>query len=450
MELQGLEEVCIISASKDYAQGLYFKEFMKWIGLSYFHYTFNEVNEKLNRQFEEKNNQFDFIVYINDQDAVWKRRFGQLAKKNISIQMESLWIYDSESKRAQINKKYLLELWTQLFEESDQSKPEFALVKNILEILSNIYCKYDLMRKLLNNKNSLFMSTSEMNTSPVYVKEMENHLEQWKVVINNLQTLRMGNLLSYNSGMEYVEYATGYCYRKVNELCDLMGKRRFYETSYILKGAETVYAYIDRFYMIESLKAKIASMDSEYKELAIPYIRNCTIACKVDACSSFHFYRLGKQHELNDRREQADKIYRISYQKNPLNFRALFKLAVDRINKKDFTGAKQYLSGIMSILQLIPDDHYYEHLYQLPCLELEYVCKCYILLGNIELYEYDSPVSAKFFYDKALEVHNSIEKNAFLVEMYPDIEERKFVKLYLEKRLSREAIQTKLNLAQKK
>ena len=63
---------------------------------------------------------------------------------------------------------------------------------------------------------------------------------------------------------------------------------------------------------------------------------------------------------------------------------------------------------------------------------------------------YDSPVSAKFFYDKALEVHNSIEKNAFLVEMYPDIEERKFVKLYLEKRLSREAIQTKLNLAQKK
>ena len=84
---------------------------------------------------------------------------------------------------------------------------------------------------------------------------------------------------------------------------------------------------------------------------------------------------------------------------------------------------------------------------KLPALELEYVCKCFVLLAEIERRE--TMIMDEEFYNHCLKMQEDVaaiiknKKNGFINEMYSDAEQ---YKMYLAEKLSISAIREKIKL----
>ena len=197
--------------------------------------------------------------------------------------------------------------------------------------------------------------------------------------------------------------------------------------------------------MIENIIAKNARRSWEYKGLALLSMKSCTLNCDVPACNSFHFYRLGKLYEKSEKVLQAQSAYEEAYQLNPLNFRALYKIAVDSFSRKYYDIARNEFEGILDLLQISVGNYnaIANVIKKLPALELEYVCKCYFFLSEIEKREEYVDYQ---YYDSCKETINLIvktikdDKSTFVNNMYAD--QPKY-RQYLEKRLLINAIRKK-------
>lgn len=441
--MQNLEEVCIVFSAENYAEAMCFKEFMKWTGISYFLYVHNEIDEKLNKDLMEHDNYFDVVFYINSEGKKWCECLKCLSENRVDVPGGEIW---DGNKCTEIHLNLSLCAAWELLE------PDNIIVREVFKELVSIYCQYDILRNLVNDTNSLYMMIDvSLNTAKNYLeqkkllqREYEVRYEQWKNIVGKLEELqkKYENIEEY-CGMEYVLHALTYSKWKTNELCGRLNWKPFIETGTLLQQIDEIYKYNNRFYMAENLKSKIAGNALEYSALAIPYIKKCTQACRVNACNSFYYYRWGKEHEQAGRRALAIKIYEASYEKNRLNFRSLFKLAVDRIIQKDRKQAEKYLVELLNVLQVtINLDE--EKLKLLPPMELQYASKCFILLG--ELAE-DEPGnnSASLYYTKVMEIWQSIGKNEFLKKMYPDETEQRNVRMCLSTHLTKEAIKEKIS-----
>lgn len=153
--MQDFREACIIFSAENYTEALYVKEFMKWIGVSYFTYVYNEIDEKLNMDVLKNDNNFDVVFYINSKGKVWNGCLDALTKARVSISCESIW-----------DKNSLLE--TPLKEAMDCICDCFqwgeTQVKAVFEKLVSIYCKYDVLRKLVNNVYSIVAQLSRQKS----------------------------------------------------------------------------------------------------------------------------------------------------------------------------------------------------------------------------------------------------------------------------------------------
>ena len=83
--MKGLEEIAIIHSVDDYPVGLFLKENFKLEGFSYFVYAYNQLDDAYNDILAKSDNQFDLILYVNDQNDKWQRRFGHLGRHNLNI-----------------------------------------------------------------------------------------------------------------------------------------------------------------------------------------------------------------------------------------------------------------------------------------------------------------------------------------------------------------------------
>mgnify|MGYP000114085943 CR=1 FL=1 len=446
--MQGLEEIAIIHSIDDYQAGLLIKESLKLEGFSYFSYVYNELNDDLNKQLEESDNKFDLIIYVNDTDGMYQKRFKKLAEMNVQVNIESDTTW-SENEH-QLNVEILKSLWKQILREVYCTEMEDAnKTYEIMEKLAEVYCKYDLFRKLLNNTETWFGLVRKKQGENVYIAELQKQEKEWKAALKDLE--KCFQTVDDNiSGKEHLEYAILYCKRKINNIYDLMGRYLPYDSWEMMEEADAMHSrYKTDFYMAENITSQIAKQSYEYKGMAILTMRNCTQKCMVPACNSFHYYRMAKLYEKVDKIVQAEISYKEAYELNQLNFRAGYKCGVFALNKKEFETAKWHFRRVLQILQITIGDskEFEKSIRKLPALELEYVCKCFVLLAEIERLE--TTVMDEEFYSHCLKRQKNviaiIEKNQnnFINMMYSDAQQ---YKIYLVEKLSLSAIREKIKL----
>ena len=373
--MQGLEEIAIIHSIDDYQAGLLIKESLKLEGFSYFSYVYNELNDDLNKQLEESNNKFDLIIYINDTDGMYQKRFKKLAEMNVQVNIESDTIW-SENEH-QLNVEILKSLWKQILHEvyRIEDVTENATYK-VMEKLAEVYCKYDLFRKLLNNTETWFGLVRKKQSREVYIASLKDQEKEWKAALEDLEK-HFQTVDDNVSGKEHLEYAILYCKRKINDIYDLMGRYLPYDSWEMMEEADAMHSrYKTDFYMAENITSQIAKQSYEYKGMAILTMRNCTQKCMVPACNSFHYYRMAKLYEKVGKIVQAEISYEEAYELNPLNFRAEYKCGVFALNKKEFQTAKWHFRKVLQLLQVTVriSEKFKEVIRKLPALELEYIC----------------------------------------------------------------------------
>lgn len=444
--MREMREICIVSSAKDYAEMEYFKEFFKWIGCSFFVSVYQDrpENADLNKVLENTGAKFDMILYIGDDSRDWLRRYSQCGKLHIHVLQKSIWEeytyrrQPTEIKKLRLREDLLADVWESICEKLS-SMPQ--VTQKIMSKLIKVYAKYDLLHALIDNRYSLYIRQGETKLSKIESGKRKS----WEKAAAELEKFsekyRNGPAAE---GMEYLTYALCYCRRKVNEYCNLCREERTYPTWKLLDQIDEIYRYDDGFYAAENLKAKVSLLDEEKRSFTISYFRNCTLACEVGLSNSYHYYRLGKRYELSHMEEKAAKAFRISYDKNPLNFRAQFKLAADSYRKKKWEKAKQDLSGVLKTLQLNAGDEqsFLERLNLLPPLELEYASKCCILLGKIE--EKDDSHRAELYYKKVETIRNCVGTNTYLKTMFPEKKVYEPVRAGVEARLTKKTIEEKV------
>lgn len=436
-EMDKINEICIVYSIDNYTEELYLKEFMKWIGISYFAYCYHEEFDELNTLLDKKNNKFDVIVYLNDKDARWRRRYQHLAKANIDVQLSDIWAGSNGMKTLQLEREVLKKMWEEILGLLD---PENSF-NNIIGELIDVFCEKNVLWRILRNEYPSAM----LKNYRCRKEDVKSYIEEWNQIIEHLQSLKRTNRELYcNRGMENLDYAIKYSMRKKCEVKELINECESSEIEDIINSVNDIYAYNNKFYMGECLKGKIAMANMGQRIYAPFYFMNCVKACEVDACASVHYYRLGKAYELVGHKRTAYQIFKKSYELNQLNFRALFKVAVDAIYNENYVLAKRCLFQVLRILHLDREsDQYKLNMLKLPMLELEYACKCYILLGMIEEDNYGNYMNAEFYYEEANRIRLSVTKNRYINKMYPhDCEQ---IKRYLEERLSKGLIEKKLS-----
>lgn len=445
--MRGLEEIAIIHSADDYPVGLFLKENLKLNGFSYFMYAYNELDDKKNDILAKSDNQFDLILYVNDQNDKWQNRFGHLSNHNINVQMSNGQIWE---KFGELDSSKLEKVWINILNEVFTDTLEIQESIDIMKEISDIYCKYDLFRKLLNNTESWFKQVRDEKNEKDYRDNLIKQSEIWKNALKDLE--KYSNKIGLErivQGQEHLDYAMLYCKRKINDICDLLGKKFEYNSWKLILDADDMHTkYKTDFYMAENIIAKNARKSLEYKGLALLSMKNCTQNCEVSACNSFHFYRLGKLYEKSEKVIQAEKAYEEAYQINQLNFRALYKIAVNSYSRKYYDIARKEFEETLELLQ-IPTKNLStisDIVKKLPALELEYVCKCYVLLSEIEENEehidYQYYNSCKRVIDLIVEIIEK-DENTFIKNMYADYPK---YSQYLKKRLSINAIKKKVKI----
>lgn len=299
--MKGLEEIAIIHSVDDYSVGLFLKENLKLEGFSYFVYAYNQLDDKKNDILSESNNQFDLILYVNDQNDKWQSRFGHLSHHNLNIQMENKEIWESSGK---LNNRRLKEIWKDILKEMYADSQDLYECMDIMNTISDVYCEFDLFRKLLNNTESWFRQVKTQISEDIYKNSLTQQKKVWSKALERLQQfsdgIDTGRVLQ---GQEHLDYAMLYCKRKINDICDLLGRKFEYDSWKLISDADDMHVkYKTDFYMAENIIAKNARKSLEYKGLALMAMKSCTQECGVSACNSFHFYRLGKLYERFEKR----------------------------------------------------------------------------------------------------------------------------------------------------
>ena len=438
----GIGEACIIHSIHDYVFAMFFKEFMKWIGISFFDFTYHDTDVQLNKEL--KKSRLDFILYINDKDNTWKKQYNDLARVHVDIDMkrysDDIWCAEGTDEsgsvlNASILKDAFREVIKKNFDESSK-------IQMIFNYLAEVYCEHNVLHKMLDNKYRLSLAYSETFTLAMFLEELEAQSNSWDKIIVALEDKEEN--FGKVTGFENYIYALVYSKRKSAELADILRWKTPYHVDVLLENLDSIYSFSRNFYMGESLKAKVASMDPNFLAMSVFCMENCIEVCPSDACNSFHYYRMGKHYELLGRNEDAWVIYQKAYEKNRLNFRALFKLAVNKITTKKYEEAEEYLKMILRILQLQSADGEWkeENLRYLPVLELEYACKCFLLLELAAFRNNGKKMLTDYYYQKAIRVHELVPENCYLKGMYRKDYGRIIERVEI--RLSEHVIQKKL------
>lgn len=83
--MQGFEEIAVIHSIDDYNEAMFLEGFLKWIGVTFFDYTYNDLYDEFNQYLENSGEKFDVVIYINDENDKYISRFRCLSKANIKL-----------------------------------------------------------------------------------------------------------------------------------------------------------------------------------------------------------------------------------------------------------------------------------------------------------------------------------------------------------------------------
>ena len=83
--MKGFEEIAVIHGIDNYDETMFLEGFLKWIGVSFFDYVYNDLYDEFNQYLENSGEKFDAVIYINDENDKYISRFGCLSKANIKL-----------------------------------------------------------------------------------------------------------------------------------------------------------------------------------------------------------------------------------------------------------------------------------------------------------------------------------------------------------------------------
>lgn len=410
-----LYEACIIHSIHDNVFSTFFEKFMKWIGIYCFNFTYHDDNAELNDVV--KKDYFDFVLYINDKNGNWKNQYARTSDVHVDINTNdynnSIWcsINDSTDDEKMLNRDILIKAFENVTHESSSDAEN---IQSIFNFLADVFCKHNILHKMLadeTNYSLLFYDKSRTQ----YLEEIADLSHDWDKIIAEMETHK--NNFENTPGLENYVYALVYSKFISTKLCRILRWKSPYTIDMLLKEVDSIYTYNIAFYMGEFLKANIASLGYMHEISTVFYIRDCLELCHAN---SFLYYKMGTFYDLLDRHENAYLCYNKAYQKNPFNFCALFKIAIYKKTIEHFDEAETALKLILKILQVydINDEFNEDTVKHLPLLEMEYACRCFLVLESITHKQAISKISGKLLYQNACKICDLVKQSDYLKCMY--------------------------------
>ena len=379
---------------EDTYRAYYIKEFFKWIGLSYV----AVVNKPGKNIFDnEKYLEFDVIVNYND-----------------AIENDQCLKIQERTKNTLIS-----------VSDRDEKSEEDLLHALVGEIVGSVFDANVDMQELLTDIADIYMNEHAVDLLYEYTFILlpeipenigEEILKRITDIEKKVEELIQDNRAwEKNKGLEYALYAMYYSRKQINEFQWIKKRPLIYDTEKYLNEVNEIYHYDEKFFKVESLKAKVAEFDNRFSALPKFFLDKAIQDCPINLCKSYHYYTLGKWKERNNELYEASVSYQKSFSEDLTNYKTIFKLAVEQKRLEDKMMAEHLFKDIIDELSVL-----FTHKEEMSLRKIEYLYKAYISTGGICEEQFQ-----RFYYEKARECLEYIElmiikpdKQDFALKLY--------------------------------
>ena len=416
--MKGFGEIAVIHSIDNYDEARFLEGFLKWIGVAFFDYTYNDVHDEFNQYLENSGEKFDVVIYINDENDKYISRFGCLSKANIKLNFtlsdnsdidkelcRNIWkiivdsVYSSNTYQEQGADIEIRPISVNVRKDNAFAKNDKDSCVQIFEKLAEIYVENNLFKEIGDGKIYL-MNECEMKQDGQMA--IEARIKLWETVLDELDKVSINK--------DYVcfdnfYYAKIYCKKEIHILRCVTEKwvytnemrRKFQEIELDIENLPKDGVKYSN--MSLGLIFDIYAMNPELYNGGINYQSRLIKKCKTNACKSEALHKLNRFYKNTDRGGRTEHLLEEVVKLNPLNFKAGFSLAMSYMNCRAYLKAKEWILNVLYVLQLDGDsqEELLDNLEKLPKTELEYVWRCYGSLKIIEKNTYNDE-SAKNYY----------------------------------------------------
>lgn len=416
--MKGFGEIAVIHSIDNSDEARFLEGFLKWIGVAFFDYTYNDVHDEFNQYLENSGEKFDVVIYINDENDKYISRFGCLSKANIKLNFtlsdnsdidkelcRNIWkiivdsVYSSNTYQEQGADIEIRPISVNVRKDNAFAKNDKDSCVQIFEKLAEIYVENNLFKEIGDGKIYL-MNECEMKQDGQMA--IEARIKLWETVLDELDKVSINK--------DYVcfdnfYYAKIYCKKEIHILRCVTEKwvytnemrRKFQEIELDIENLPKDGVKYSN--MSLGLIFDIYAMNPELYNGGINYQSRLIKKCKTNACKSEALHKLNRFYKNTDRGGRTEHLLEEVVKLNPLNFKAGFSLAMSYMNCRAYLKAKEWILNVLYVLQLEGDsqEELLDNLEKLPKTELEYVWRCYGSLKIIEKNTYNDE-SAKNYY----------------------------------------------------
>lgn len=413
--MKGFGEIAVIHSIDNYDEARFLEGFLKWIGVAFFDYTYNDVHDEFNQYLENSGEKFDVVIYINDENDKYISRFGCLSKANIKLNFtlsdnsdidkelcRNIWkiivdsVYSSNTYQEQGADIEIRPISVNVRKDNAFAKNDKDSCVQIFEKLAEIYVENNLFKEIGDGKIYL-MNECEMKQDGQMA--IEARIKLWETVLDELSINK--DYVCFDN----FYYAKIYCKKEIHILRCVTEKwiytnemrRKFQEIELDIENLPKDGVKYSN--MSLGLIFDIYAMNPELYNGGINYQSRLIKKCKTNACKSEALHKLNRFYKNTDRGGRTEHLLEEVVKLNPLNFKAGFSLAMSYMNCRAYLKAKEWILNVLYVLQLEGDsqEELLDNLEKLPKTELEYVWRCYGSLKIIEKNTYNDE-SAKNYY----------------------------------------------------
>lgn len=416
--MKGFGEIAVIHSIDNYDEARFLEGFLKWIGVAFFDYTYNDVYDEFNQYLENSGEKFDVVIYINDENDKYISRFGCLSKANIKLNFtlsdnsdidkelcRNIWkiivdsVYSSNTYQEQGADIEIRPISVNVRKDNAFAKNDKDSCVQIFEKLAEIYVENNLFKEIGDGKIYL-MNECEMKQDGQMA--IEARIKLWETVLDELDKVSINK--------DYVcfdnfYYAKIYCKKEIHILRCVTEKwvytnemrRKFQEIELDIENLPKDGVKYSN--MSLGLIFDIYAMNPELYNGGINYQSRLIKKCKTNACKSEALHKLNRFYKNTDRGGRTEHLLEEVVKLNPLNFKAGFSLAMSYMNCKVYLKAKEWILSVLYILQVEGDsqEEFLDNLEKLPKTELEYVWRCYGSLKIIEKNTYNNELTKNYY-----------------------------------------------------
>lgn len=339
--MDGARSICLIYARENAFEACYLKGFFKMTGFSYVNYLYRGDGKDDLGIF--RNSNFDIVVNIDG-------TMPEIIRNTFVGRTGTHYCVAEVTK----DEKALLRSLSVWISKALRRKGE----PDVFMVLAEIYMEEGLAALFYD-----YTLVLQQKMKYTFALNACHRLEKALVKINRLMSRKN------KAGLEYVLYAKYACAVMINAY--LLAGRQIerYDIGELLENISEIYRYDENFYKAEYLKALAANQNCMYNALPGLLFTDCIDKCPLRAGKSHFYYGLGNWYKERGRYDAALGAYRASYQINPNNIKAAFKLAVEAKRRSETGRAKTFLQQIIDIWENWGDVR------QIPLRDIEYAYK---------------------------------------------------------------------------